>query len=69
MQVMKITVVINDLKEHSFRQCILGGAPLTSIMVRKYRAQLDDLPPIINWAQMQADLDTAKKAAKAALEV
>ncbi len=69
MQIMKITVVINDLKEHSFRQCILGGAPLTGILVRKYRAQLDDLPPIINWAQMQADLDTVKKAAKAALEV
>lgn len=69
MRVMKITVVINDLKEHSFRQCILGGAPLTGILVRKYRAQLDELPPIINWAQMQVDLDTAKQAAKAALEV
>ncbi len=68
MQVMKITVILNDLKEHSFRHCLLGGAPLTSIIVRKYRAQLDELPPVVNWAKMVQDLDTAKQAAKAALE-
>lgn len=69
MQVMKATVIINDFKQHAFKQCILGGAPFTTAIARKYREQLDILPPIINWAQMVQDLDTAKQAAKAALEV
>lgn len=69
IQMMKITVIINDFKQHSFKQCVLGGAPLTTAIARKYRQQLDALPPIINWAQMVKDLDTAKAAAKAAMEV
>lgn len=69
MQVMKATVIINDFKQHAFKQCILGGAPFTTAIARKYREQLDTLPPIINWAQMVQDLDTAKQAGKKAVEV
>ncbi len=68
MQVMKVTAIINDFKQHAFKQCIMGGAPFTSGIARRYREQFDELPPVVNWAQMVKDLDTAKKAAKAALE-
>ena len=68
MQIMKATVIINDFKQHAFKQCIMGGAPLTTAIAKKYRQQLDALPPVINWAQMMQDLETAKQAAKAALE-
>ncbi len=71
-QMTSITKIMSDFKDYSFSECILGGAPLTVSTIRKYRSQLDELPPLINWAQMVQDLDTgkqaAKQAAKAALE-
>lgn len=69
MQIMKATVIINDFKQHAFKQCIMGGAPLTTAIAKKYRQQLDALPPIINWAQMMQALETAKAAGKKAVEV
>mgnify|MGYP004704271207 CR=1 FL=1 len=64
MQIMKATVIINDFKQHAFKQCIMGGAPLTTAIAKKYRQQLDALPPVINWAQMMQALETAKAAGK-----
>lgn len=69
IQMMKITVIINDFKQHAFKQCIMGGAPLTTAIAKKYRQQLDALPPVINWAQMMQALETAKAAGKKAVEV
>jgi len=69
MQIMKATVIINDFKQHAFKQCIMGGAPLTTAIAKKYRQQLDELPPVINWAQMMQALETAKAAGKKAVEV
>lgn len=69
MQIMKATVIINDFKQHAFKQCIMGGAPLTTAIAKKYRQQLDALPPVINWAQMMQALETAKAAGKKAVEV
>lgn len=69
MQIMKSTVIINDFKQHAFKQCIMGGAPLTTAIAKKYRQQLDALPPVINWAQMMQALETAKAAGKKAVEV
>lgn len=69
MQIMKATVIINDFKQHAFKQCIMGGAPLTTAIAKKYRQQLDALPPVINWAQMMQAIETAKAAGKKAVEV
>ena len=69
MQIMKATVIINDFKQHAFKQCIMGGAPLTTAIAKKYRQQLDALPPVINWAKMMQALETAKAAGKKAVEV
>ncbi len=69
IQIMKATVIINDFKQHAFKQCIMGGAPLTTAIAKKYRQQLDALPPVINWAQMMQALETAKAAGKKAVEV
>jgi hypothetical protein len=69
IQIMKSTVIINDFKQHAFKQCIMGGAPLTTAIAKKYRQQLDALPPVINWAQMMQALATAKAAGKKAVEV
>lgn len=69
MQVTKATVIINDFKQHAFKQCIIGGAPFTASIAKKYRQQLDALPPVVNWAQMVQDLDNAKAAGKKAVEV
>lgn len=69
MQIMKATVIINDFKQHAFKQCIMGGAPLTTSIAKKYRQQLDALPPVINWAKMMQALETAKAAGKKAVEV
>jgi hypothetical protein len=69
IRMLKVTAIISDFKTHALRDNLLGSAPLPTAIVKQYRAQLDELPPIINWAQMVQDLETAKQAGKQALEV
>lgn len=46
-------VAMNDFKEAMMREVVMGGAPHTSSITRKYKAKFGSMPKQINWVEMQ----------------
>lgn len=50
---------LTELKDYFVKEVIMGGAPYTPVLVRQYKKRFGELPPVINWAQMQQQLIAA----------
>jgi hypothetical protein len=50
---------LTELKDYFVKEVIMGGAPYTPVLVRQYKKRFGELPPVINWTQMQQQLMAA----------
>jgi phage anti-repressor protein len=50
---------LTELKDYFVKEVIMGGAPYTPVLVRQYKKRFGELPPVINWTQMQQQLIAA----------
>lgn len=50
-------IAMNDFKEAMMREVVMGGAPHTSSITRKYKAKFGTMPKQINWVEMAKALE------------
>lgn len=50
-------IAMNDFKEAMMREVVMGGAPHTSSITRKYKAKFGSMPKQINWVEMAKALE------------
>lgn len=50
-------IAMNDFKEDMMREVVMGGAPHTSSITRKYKAKFGTMPKQINWVEMAKALE------------